>query len=158
MAGRVERRLRPDATHASLHIRSTEVSMNRFGKQRGDSRRPVVPVRHGQRAAPGSIGWGQNSNKSLRPDLARSRSAASVPRGALQRPHSTSVVSGARSGFATLIVRLPQPSHTNWNFPGSPIWSASLASIGRSNIRAIQNILPPLVDFHDGGSHRGDEH
>jgi hypothetical protein len=40
----------------------------------------------------------QKSKKSLRPCLARSRSAASVPRGALHRPHSTTVVSGARSG------------------------------------------------------------
>jgi hypothetical protein len=99
----------------------------------------------------------QNSNKSLRPRLARSRSAAIVPRGALQRPHLTTVVSGARSGYATLIDMLPQASHTNLNSGRSPIWSAGLASIGRSNIWAVKNVLPPLVDFYDGSSHGGDE-
>ena len=53
---------------------------------------------------------------SLRPCLARSRRAASVPRGELQRPHSTIVVSGACSGLATLIDMLPQASQTNLNF------------------------------------------
>jgi hypothetical protein len=61
-------------------------------------------------------GLHQNSNKSLRPCRARSRRAASVPRGELQRPHSTIVVSGARSGYATLMVMLPQASQTNLNF------------------------------------------
>jgi hypothetical protein len=99
----------------------------------------------------------QNSNKSLGPRRARSRRAASVPRGALQRPHSTTVVSGARSGCATLIVMLPQASHTNLNFGRLPIWSAGLASINRSNIWAVENVLSPLVNFHDGSSHGGNE-
>jgi hypothetical protein len=46
----------------------------------------------------------------------------------------------------------------NLNFGRSPIWSAGPAPIGRSNVGAVKNVLPPLVDFHGGRAHGGDEH
>src|SRR5664280_872068 len=131
-----------------------EVSMNRLGEQQVDARRRVTAAR--QKSA---------ASDRLRSELEQVTS--SVPGEVAKRWQCPAwrIAAAAlddrrfrrKVRVRTFNRHTTQALCTNLNFGGSPIWSTGLARIGRSNVGAVKNVLPPLVNFHDGSSHGGDE-